>query len=210
VIPFGLIAGFSGIDAGLSFAQTWGLSLIVFAGAAQLAAIDLWRQDAAPLVVLTTVLVINARMMMYSASLAPWFRDLSRRRKAVSAYVLTDQNYAVSIIQFDGNPAMTPSERFAFYFGAGISLWLVWQATTVIGAIVGTGLPEALALGFAITLVFLALLIPSITSRPTLVAAVVAFVVAVLAAPLPYNAGLLVAAAAGILAGLLAWGRDDG
>jgi len=73
LIPFGLVAGIAAVDAGLSPTQAVGLSAIVFAGAAQLAAIDLLGRDASLAVVVLTAVVINLRMMMYSASIAPYF-----------------------------------------------------------------------------------------------------------------------------------------
>jgi len=203
IIPFGLITGISAADAGLNSLQTIGTSVIIFAGAAQLAAIDLWRQDALAAVVVTTVLVINARHLMYSASIAPQFKGLSFGTKAGAAYLLTDQAYVLSIIPFQTGK-WTLHEKLAHYLGAALSLWVTWQITTVIGMVAGSGLPDGLSLAFAIPLVFLALLIPAVQTRPSLVAAVVAGVVAMLSGGLPYNSGLLLAASAGIVAGMVA------
>ena len=202
ILPFGLIAGFAAVDAGLSIAQASGFSVLIFAGASQLAAIDLIRQDAAFAVVVATALVINARFLMYSASLAPHFKELGASAKSLIAYVLTDQAYAFSIFHFDRHrPAL--SNRVAFYLGAGFTLWTTWQTATIIGAALGTEVPAGLSLEFAIPLVFMALLVPAIVDRPAAVAALTSGVIAVAAAPLEFNVGLLLAAAGGIVAGLL-------
>jgi predicted branched-subunit amino acid permease len=185
-----------------------GLSTIVFAGAAQLAAIDLMARDAALVVIVLTALVINARMLMYSASLAPHFAGLDVRRRMGAAYVLTDQAYAVSIFQYDTG-LFSLRERLAYYLGAGLTLWSVWQVVTLIGALAGRGLPEGLSLEFGVPLVFLALLVPALRTRPSVVAALAAGTVAVAAAGFPYNSGLLVGAGAGIAAGLLAGLRRE-
>lgn len=202
VVPFGLIAGFAAVDAGLSIVQASGFSVIIFAGASQLAAIDLIRQDAEFVVIVATALVINARMLMYAASLSPHYRELPLRAKAGIAYLLTDQAYAVSISRF-GRADMPLPDRVALYLGAALALWTTWQTSTIIGAAVGTGVPDELSLDFAIPLVFLALVVPAVIDRPTLTAAAVSGTVAVAAAPLDFNLGLLIAAVSGIVAGLI-------
>lgn len=202
VIPFGLVTGFSGIDAGLTLGQTIGTSTVIFAGASQLAVIDLIGRDGAAVVAVLTALVINARMMMYSAALGPWFAPAPLRQRALMAYVLTDQAFAVSIVHYEHHED-TIGDRARYYLGAALALWSTWQIATIIGALGGAGLPDGLQLDFAIPLVFLALLVPAVTDRSTGTAALVAGIVALAAHPLPFNSGLLAAAAAGIALGLL-------
>ncbi len=206
VVPFALIAGFAGVEAGVSRIQAVAMSLIVFAGAAQIAALDLIGSDAAIVVVVATALIINARFVMYSASLAPHVAGSPLRARGLAAYLLTDQIYAVSIIRF-GETREPVRERLAFYLGGGATLWVTWQAGTVVGALGGGAVPESWSLDFAIPLVFIALLVPALRSRHDHVAAVVGGVVAVAAGGLRFNSGLLLAAAAGIVAGYVAAGR---
>lgn len=204
VIPFGLLAGVTATDIGLGVLEASGFSLIVFAGAAQLAAIDLLGRDAALAVVIATALIINLRMLMYGASIAPHLAHLSVPRRAAAAYVLTDQSYALAIVRFErGEPAAT---RLAYYFGAAVPMWGSWQLATLVGALVGNTIPDSVPLAFAIPLMFLALLQPAVKDRPTTWAAAVAGVVAVVAAPLPAKLGLPLAAACGIAAGVIAAG----
>src|SRR6056297_2201078 len=94
IIPFGFIAGIATVNAGLGLPEAVGLSAIVFAGGAQLAALHLIVRDAPLAIVVVTAVVINLRMLMYSASLAPYVHEISRRTKAAVAYLLTDQAYA--------------------------------------------------------------------------------------------------------------------
>ncbi|MFO8115085.1 MAG: AzlC family ABC transporter permease [Halorubrum sp.] len=200
IVPFALVAGIAAVDAGLGLAEAVGMSVIVFAGASQLAALDLLGSNAPLAVVVGTAVVINLRMVMYSASIAPYFADYGRRLRAGLAYVLTDQAYALSVAEFDENPERS---RWRYYLGAGASLWAVWQVGTVVGVVVGTGVPDAWGLTFAVPLVFLALLVPAMKDRPTTAAGVSAGAVAVVAAGLPLNLGLLVGATTGIAVGLL-------
>jgi len=199
IVPFALVAGVAGVEAGLTPLQTVGLSVIVFAGASQLAAIDLLGRDAALGVVVITVVVINLRMLMYSASIAPYFRDLSARVRAGCAYLLTDQAYALALARYTGDREL---RRPYYYLGVAVTLWVVWQAGTVVGVVFGAAVPDGWRLGFAVPLVFLALLVPAVSDAPELAAAVVAAAVAVAGAGLPFNAGLLAGAGVGVAVGI--------
>lgn len=222
LIPFGLVAGVAAVDAGLSPAQAVGLSAVVFAGASQLAAVDLLAQDASLAVVVLTAVVINLRMSMYSASIAPYFESLRRRWAALYAFLLTDMSYALAIAEFTGEegddePRNTPdggpgvddatADRRWYYFGAAAFMWLVWQLATIVGVVLGASIPESWGVSFAVPLVFLALLVPELSDRPRAVAALVGGSVAVVGAGWPLNLGLLGGALAGVVAGLIAEGR---
>ncbi len=204
IAPFGLVVGVAAVEAGLSPLQTVATSVVIFAGASQLAAVELFGRDAAPAVVVLTAAVINVRMVMYSASIAPRFRAYPRHLRPLCSYLLTDQAYALTV---------APEEHLSVYHYLGIagSLWAVWQVATVAGIVVGRGIPPSWGLTFAVPLVFLALLVPAVTDRPRLVAALVGGTVAVVGAELPFNLGLVTGALAGVGAGLaVERALDDG
>ena len=203
VVPFGLIAGVAAVEAGLDMVTAILSSSVVFAGASQLAAYDLIGRDATVVVIIATILIINSRMMMYSAALSPHFVAAARPSKAAASYLITDQAFAASIVRF-GQREESVELRLAYYFGAALALWVTWQTSTVVGVVIGAGVPPEWSLDFAVPLVFIALLVPAVTDRGTIVAAVVGAAVAVVAQPLAYNLGLPIAAASGIAAGLVA------
>ena len=122
VVPFGVIAGVAAVGAGFSNLQAILSSSIIFAGASQLAAYDLIGRDAAMVVVIATVLIINSRMMMYSAALAPHFVGTTRRIKAAASYLLTDQAFATSIVRY-GKTEKPLDLKLAYYFGSALALW---------------------------------------------------------------------------------------
>jgi 4-azaleucine resistance transporter AzlC len=198
VAPFGLVVGVAAANAGLDLELAVGMSVIVFAGASQLAALELLGSDAPLAVVLVTAAVINLRMLMYSASIAPHFRDFGASLKAGFAHILTDQAYALSIARFETDDSI---DRRAYYAGVAVPLFVIWQIMTVAGVLLGARVPAAWGLDFAVPLVFLALLVPAVDDRPTMAAALVGGSVAVLGAGWPLNLGLPVGAAIGILAG---------
>ena len=206
IVPFALVAGIATVDAGYSLAEALGLSVIVFAGASQLAALDLLGADAPLAVVIGTAVVINIRLVMYSASIAPYFSRYDTRLRAGLAYLLTDQAYALSVAEFERSPDRI---RWRYYLGVAASLWVVWQIGTVIGVAVGAGVPDAWGLTFAVPLVFLALLVPAMKDRPTTAAGLVGGTVAVATAGLPLNLGLLAGAVCGVGAGLLVEGANS-
>lgn len=201
VLPFALIAGVVAVRLGLSPWAASGLSVLLFAGASQLAAIQLIHDGAPLLIVLVTVFFINLRFTMYSASLAPHFRGARARTKAITAYLLTDQAYVLGLYGFPERSDL--ARRVAFYIGVALPLWLCWQVATVVGALAGSRLPDSWGLEFAIPLTFMAMIVPSITDRSTVAAALVGGVVAVLGHALPWNLGLILGALAGIAAGMV-------
>ncbi len=201
-VPFGVMAGIAARDAGLDVLATMGMSLFIFAGASQLASAQLVADGAWVGVIILTALVINLRFAMYSASLAPHFAHLPVRWKWPLAYLLTDQAYAVCIGRFIAHPDM--AARHWFYLGAALPLWVVWLAATAAGILIGAAVPPAWQLGFAVPLIFLALLVPTVHDRPMAVAAVVGGGVALAAHGLPFNLGMITGAVAGIASGVMA------
>ncbi len=202
IVPFGLVAGAAAVGAGLSVLQAAAMSAVVFAGASQLAMIELLGRDSTLAVVVATALIVNARMVMYSASLAPYFLDEDTGWRGVIAYVLTDQGFALSVTHYENGSASVVGRRW-FYLGAAAPLWVSWQICTVVGAVVGARVPPWLPLRFAVPLTFLAILVPAIDNTPRAVAAVVGGTVATLGVGLPFNLGLLTGAVAGVAAGVV-------
>lgn len=220
VIPFGMISGITAVENGLSEESAQIMSVVVFAGASQLAGVQLMSDGAPILVIWLTTFMINLRFTMYSASLAPHMQSLPTRWKALMAYILTDQSYALSVIYYDqqeqrldGNTgdaqtsqcstSLTPQQKAAFYLGTSVTVWVVWQLSSAVGIFLGGSIPDGWSLGFAIPLVFMVLAIPAIKGWSTAGAALTAAILSVVAKPLPFNMGLVVAALAGIGMGMM-------
>lgn len=210
VAPFGIVAGLTAIGTGLSAIQAVFLSVAVFAGAAQLATLQLIGTDALPAVILLTALTINLRFAMYSASLAPHLQHLGRRWHLPLAYFLVDQNYAVSIHGFRYGDDGWRERGHWYYLGAGVALWLTWQASTAVGVFMAAGVPDGWSLDFAIPLVFLVLLVPALRNRAHVVAALAGGVIATVGADLPLHLGIVTGAFAGIAAGVVFERRAEG
>jgi predicted branched-subunit amino acid permease len=158
-----------------------------------------------PIMVLTT-LIVNLRHMLYSASLAPYVRHLPRRWKWLLAYLLTDEAYAVVILNYQRVKDLAHAHWF--YLGAGLTLWISWQTSTAVGVFLGAQVPASWGLDFTLALSFIGLVMLSLKDRATLAAALSAGLAAVAAYGLPYRLGLLVAALTGIVVGLAVEGMN--
>jgi 4-azaleucine resistance transporter AzlC len=201
VIPFAMITGVAAVSVGLTFFETLGMSVIVFAGASQLVVFQLMSAGSPWIIMVMTAWVINLRFTMYSATLAPYLQRLSIWQKALLAYMLSDQAFGISLSHFVVNEKV--NHRW-FYFGAALTIWIAWQISAVIGTLLGALVPASLGFDFAFPLSFMALMFAALRDRPTVVAALVGGMIAVLAKGLPYNTGLVLATFLGIAAGYMA------
>ncbi|MFZ5878656.1 MAG: AzlC family ABC transporter permease [Chloroflexota bacterium] len=201
VIPFAMISGVGAVSVGLTFFEAMGMSVIVFAGASQLAVYQLMGAGSPWIIMALTAWVINLRFTMYSASLAPYLHKLSTGQKALLAYMLSDQAFGISTSHFVANKNV--SHRW-YYFGAALTVWSAWQVSAAAGAWLGALVPASWGFDFAFPLSFMALMFAALYDRPTVTAALVGGSVAVLARGLPYNIGLVLAVVLGIGSGYLA------
>ncbi len=205
VFPFGMIYGALALDAGLSKAASQMMSSMVFAGSAQFITAGLVKEAAPALVILLTIAVVNLRHMLYNASMAPYLAHLNVRWKILLSYLLTDEAYAPSVIEFERSGV--GQDGHWFLLGSGTALWLTWQASTALGIFLGAAIPDSWPLDFALPLTFIAMIVPSLLSLPMVAAALSAGLVALLAYGLPFKLGLILAALTGIAVGTLLEGH---
>ncbi len=200
VAPFGMIYGVLATGAGLSNLDSQAMSSVIFAGSAQFMLVQLLNLGMPTIMMILTGFIINLRHALYSASVAPYTRHLSPLWKLLLSYLLVDEAYAVVVMHYK-----QPNDngyRHWYFLGAGITLWSCWQLSTAAGIFLGAQVPADWGLDFTLALTFIALAVPAIDDRPSLLAALSAGVTAVLARNLPYKLGLMAAALVGILVGL--------
>ncbi|MET7015937.1 AzlC family ABC transporter permease [Uliginosibacterium flavum] len=202
VLPFGLVYGLLGLQAGLPAWAVVAMSSVVFGGASQVVFAQLWGAQVPPSLIVGTVGVVNLRHALYSASVAVLLRELPLRWKLLLAYLLTDEAYMAAVGRLSVGPQ--GPLRHWFLFGTGITLWLTWQLATLGGVLAGAVIPAAWSLDFSIALTFIALLVPGLRRRSELLAVLVAGVTALAAQALPFKLWIVLAAAAGMTAGMLA------
>ena len=211
VVPFAALFGVVATEAGLRVAETMGFSVLIIAGAAQFAAVQLMQDGAPTLIILAVALAVNLRMAMYSAALTPWLGDAKLWQRALVAYLLVDQSYVLAQAKYEARPEMPVAQRLAYFFGVITPVAPMWYVATLMGALMGRAVPAGLALDFAVPITFLAMIAPMLKSLAHVAAALVSVGLALALAWMPFGTGLLVAALAAMATGAeverRGWGR---
>ena len=200
IAAWGLVVGIAMVKAGLSVPQAIGMTLLVFAGSAQLASLPLNVANAPVWVIFATALVVNLRFVIFSALLAPHFAHLPWRQRFTLGYISGDMTVALFLQRF---PSEAPAPGKLSYLKALMyPNWVAWQAGSIAGVLLGSTVPPQWGLGFAGTLAIVCITIPLVANKAALCGVVVAGAVAVAAAGLPYKLGLLAAVVVGMLAAM--------
>lgn len=201
VVPFGIVFGVVAIEAGLTVTQAMAFTISTYAGAAQLTAIQLMSEGAPLVIVVLTALAVNARMAMYSASLAPHLGSAPLWHRAAMGYLMVDQTFALSTIAYERWPQMSLGAKTGYYFGIAVLIWPVWVAGSLAGAVLGNLIPSWVPLGFAVPIAFMAMIGPMLRTLAHVAAALVSIVGALVFSPVPYSLGLLIAAGLAMVTG---------
>ena len=192
-VGFGFVYGLSARQAGFSPIEAVAMSTIVFAGAAQFAAVGYVASGLPwPGVVLLTAL-LNARHLLYSAALAPWLRDVPFWRRAVMAHLLTDEAFALSVGHFR---RVGRTDERGYWIAAIASTFIPWNLATLAGVLLGAQIPDPARFGIDIIFpaAMIGLAVGLVTGRRELVAAIVGAGVGVVVA-------LVTSPSIGIIAG---------
>lgn len=200
-LPYGLVLGIAAASVGLTLPQAAGLAGFVFAGLASLTMLDLFGGGASVAVIVAAALVINVRFTMYSASIAPHFERLDRGWRLFLPFFLVGPVYAIAL---DAYQQDRPDHYGWYFLGVAVPSWAVWVGGTVAGMVIGTGVPDSWRLGFAVPLIFIAIIVRFLEDLPTVIAALTSGGVAIAVVDLPFNLGLLVGAVLGTLIGFTA------
>jgi len=195
----GALVGSLALRTGLSGLEAAAMSVFVFAGPAQIAALEAIESGAGVVALVAIGLVINSRYLAYGAAIAPSLGESSPRERGVLAYLLTDTAFAVSAGELD---EMEPAQRTRFVIGAGVAVWVAWQLGTAVGVWVGAPDPAPAVLAISIPLLIMGLVVPRLASTPERLGALAAAGVAVFLPGIP--AIWLVAAVTGTAVGLTA------
>lgn len=201
ILIWGTVTGLAMIQAGLDPTQAVGMSLIMYAGSAQLAVLPLLAAGAPPASILLTALLVNLRFVMASAVLAQDFRSLPAIRRFVLGVFTVEATLAGYLML--GRAGRTQAEREQFKLGANLAIWLLWQGATLVG-IFGAGLvPMSSDWMWVGQLAVLAIGAPLLRVAGSTGAVAVTATVAILSIHLPAGVGLALATFCGACAGLI-------
>lgn len=181
----------------------------VYAGAAQLATVDLMKMNAAVFVVVMTGLIINMRFLLYSAAMSPYLKDSSLLIKFICAFTLTDQSYASMSANQD--KFETNREAVEFYLGSAACMMIAWDGSVILGTIFGNFAPGWLALDFAIPLSFVALLIGTLKTKWHILIALLSSILSLTLYQMPLKTGMMVTALISIAFAwtIINWSKGD-
>ena len=202
-IPLGLIFGTLAQSSGLTFGGAIAMSALVFAGSAQFIALGLLATGTALPIIILTTFVVNLRHLLYSLSLVTHVRRLSPIWKLAIGFWLTDEVFAVAINRYQHSDRSRYKQWY--YLGGALFMYLNWQICTVVGLTFGSLIPNAAnwGLDFAMLVTFIGMVIPYLKNSSTITAVVVSGIMSLLTQNFPHQSGLIVAAIAGITAGMV-------
>jgi predicted branched-subunit amino acid permease len=196
IAAWGMVVGVAMVKSGLTVPQSLVMTLLVFAGSAQLASLPLIFANAPIWVVLATALVVNLRFVIFSALMSPHFAHLPWRKRFLLGYVSGDMTVAIFLQRF---PSEAPAlGKVSYLKGLVYPNWSAWQIGSIAGIFLGSTIPAEWSLGFAGSLAILCLVIPMVMNRAALCGVLVAAVTSVLAFNFPYKLGLLAAVVLGM------------
>jgi 4-azaleucine resistance transporter AzlC len=202
-VPFGIIFGALAVTNGVSVGGGLAMSAIVFAGSSQFIAAGLVGSGTPMLIIILTTLVVNLRHALYAASLAPHVKRLPQRWLIPLGFWLTDETFVVVSSRYAKADA-SPYKHW-YFLGSAVFMYTNWQVSTLIGLLAGQAIPNPASWGldFALVVTFIGMLAQFVRNKPTVAAAAVAGVCALLTHGLPNQLWLLLSAVLGIAAGVI-------
>lgn len=202
ILAWGLVTGVAMVKSGLDVPLALFMTLLAYAGSAQLAALPLMATAAPLWVIGLTALLTNVRFVIYAAAMRRWLTAYSPRRRVGLGYLTGDFSFVLFMNRVAQEGAFT--HRDGWLLGMSATNWLGWQVASVVGIVAASFVPTAWGLEFAGTLALLALVVPALKHRPTAAGAAAAGVVALAGHAWPFRSGLLAGVVAGITVATLA------
>lgn len=204
---FGAAFGLAAAQEGIGHLTATMMSLLVFAGYAQFAALDLWGANMPLFTLMATVFAINARHLLMGATLYPWLRSLSPAKRYGIMMVASDANWAMSIQAFSrGKPGL------GLLFGGGLALWFFWVIGTMVGLYFGSAIrdPKIYGLDMVMGCFLLSMVFEGERNLRMLVIWTVAAGASLMAYKwLPENSHVIAGALAGGIAGIIMRGKNE-
>lgn len=177
IVAFAAAYGTVAAQKGLSLAEAVTMSAVVFAGASQMVALELWREPIGPALALAiwgVVGAINLRLVLMSAALRPWLGGVPATRIYPGLVLLTDADWVIALrYHADGG------RDWGVYLGSALTLWIVWWPATLPGYLFGALIddPRRWALDLVMPAFFVTMLVPlwrgPVKSMPWIVSAAV-------------------------------------
>jgi predicted branched-subunit amino acid permease len=208
IFTWALVTGLAMGKSSLTLWQALSMSLLVFAGTAQLAALPLIALGLPVWTILLSAFVVNLRFVIFSIGMQAHFRVLPLWRRATLGYFTADFGYLMYTSRYPDPhpPEETPAvrrSRIAFMYGLTSGNWGIWQLGSILGIALAGQVPHSWGLEFAGTLALIAIIVPMLDRAAACLAASVAAMVAVLTMGLPLKLNIVLAIIAAIAVGMV-------
>ncbi|MGL4573554.1 MAG: AzlC family ABC transporter permease [Burkholderiaceae bacterium] len=205
---WGLVTGVAMAKSGIPVDYAIALSLVVYAGSAQLATLPLIIAGAPMPVIWLTALMVNLRFVIFSAALRPYFSNIRLRQRLFAGYVTGDVGFALFMQRFGTATEKGTGEQRGYLYGGAVTNWVAWQVSSITGILLAALVPTEWGLGLAAVLALLAVLIPMLATMPAVVGVATASALSLVFAGLPLKLGLVISIAAGVCIAVLLEPRD--
>jgi predicted branched-subunit amino acid permease len=199
IFAWSLVTAMAMVKTGLTTSQALGMTLIVYAGSAQLAALPLIAAGAPVMVVFATALVVNVRFVIFAAGTGPHFAHLPWWRRMIFGYINGDLIMATFPRRFPHSTVNDRRGKVGYFTGCSYTNWWTWQIGAVLGILLAGQIPESWNIGYAGNLALLGMMIPLLTNMPGVAGVVVASALALIFHAWPYKLGMLSGVVAGVL-----------
>jgi predicted branched-subunit amino acid permease len=205
ISAWGLVTGVAMVKSGLSVQLALAISLFVFAGSAQLAALPLIAAGAPLWLILGTAFCVNLRFVVFSAQMRPYFDTVPRLRRLLYGYLIGDLNQ-VLMIRRHPHPTGSP-EQVHYFIGVSLANWVAWQVPSIAGIVLAQHIPGSWGVAFAGTLALLGIVLSLLADRTIAVVIVVASALSAMLFWLPLRLNLVAAIVGALTVGMVweAW-----
>ena len=196
------VTGIAMVKSGMSEAMASIMTLLVYAGSAQLTALPLMMAQAPLWLIFVAGFVVNIRFLIFGAALQPYFRHYSWPKRLVLGYFSSDIVFVLFMSRYGDDKIRGSADQLWFYLGVIIPGWLSWQVFSLLGIFMGSLVPESWSIEYAAILALMAIVIPLLKNKAMVYSLIAAATVAWIGQPLPLRMGLAAAVVAGVIAGV--------
>lgn len=156
-LPFGVLLGAVCANMGLSLGEILLMNMTIYAGASQLVGLELFKHDVAPWLIVASIFAVNFRHILYSAAITKHIDHFSFGQKIIAFFLLVDPQFAESVKRSESGKKLT----MTWYLSFGLTFYIIWQITCVLGAVFGTllGDPRVSGLDVLLSVYYLGLVL---------------------------------------------------
>ena len=203
IAAWGVVTGVAMVKVGMSVPLALLMTIVVFAGSAQLAVLPLLVSGAPLPIVWVTALLVNVRFVIFAAAMRTYFSQLTWKQRLFAGYINGDVGFALFLMRFGGAPERGTTFQWGYFFGNATVNWASWQVASIVGILLGGLAPTEWGLELAAVLALVAVVVPMLNRVPVLAGVVVTAVLSVATIHIPLKLGLVISVLAGVIAAVV-------